>query len=151
MEKITVTGDDKGNAIIKSKNNPEYGHIRVSQVRHMFDEKGFVRPKTLTALVPGLIGDLKSLKWSVNEEVPGKIYVKESLTPFNPKDPDKDLKIAGKTGITCMLDGKPIYRKTFFTTNQATPDVLIQHSNTEEIKAAYLKLEEEEKANLQKS
>ena len=150
MDKITVTGDDKNNVVIKSKNNPEYGHIRVTQLRPVFDEKGFLRPKNLSALIPGLIGDLKMLKWTVNQEVSGRIIIKEQLAPFNPKDPDKDLKIAGKTGITCVADGQPIYRKTFFTTSQDAPDVLVAHTNGEEIKAAYEKLEKEG-ANLQKS
>ena len=46
--------------------------------------------------------------------LPGKIVVVESLTPFNPENPDRDLKIAGGTGVICRIDDQPIYRQTFY-------------------------------------
>ena len=31
--KVKVTADQAGNVIVKSSKNPEYGHIRVEQIR----------------------------------------------------------------------------------------------------------------------
>ena len=58
-------------------------------------------------------------------------------------NPEKDYKIAGKTGIVCCQDGQPVYRKTFYTLNTNAEDVAVAHNNTEDIKAAYAQLSEE--------
>lgn len=142
--KVKVAGDEAGNVIVISKNNPEYGTIRVVQDRIVFDESGFARKKSLSALIAGKVSDLRSFGWKSNQELPGKIVVRESLTPFNPKDPDRDFKVAGKSNIVCCLDGEPIYRKTLFTMNENTQDEIIAHNNTDAIRAAFL--EEKEKA-----
>lgn len=150
-EKITVTikGDGAGNAVIASKNNPKFGYIRVAQVRtDIDDETGFAKMHPMSALIPGEIPALKSFGWSEGQEVEGKIYVKEQLVPFSSKEPEKDLKFAGKTGIVCSIEGRPIYRKHFFSRNTKVEDVRLQHDNTDEIKAAYAKMKlEEENAN----
>lgn len=148
MSKVIVTANAAGQVIVKSNNNPEYGHIRVKQVRMTIDETGFARKRTVYALIPGKIEDLKGFGWSADQEVDGHIQIREQLTPFNPKDPNKDVKVAGETGIICKKDGKNVYRKCFYSTNHVE-DVLVEHDNTEEIKAAYqASSESAEKLNL---
>lgn len=137
QSKVKIKSDDLGNIIVQSKNNPEYGHIAVEQDRIVIDDKGFARKKNINALIQGTIQDLKSFGWNKNTELTGKIAIKESLEPFNAKEPDRDYKMAGKTGIVCCQDGQPIYRKHLFTFNMNEQDVLIEHTNTEDIKAAY--------------
>jgi hypothetical protein len=141
--KVRVAGDEAGNVVVISSKNSEYGTIRVVQDRAVFDESGFARKKTLSALIAGKVSDLKSFGWKVNDELDGKIVIRESLTPFNPKDPDRDFKVAGKSNIVCCLDGEPIYRKTFYTENLSVEDEIIAHNNTDAIRAAFL--EEREK------
>ncbi len=139
-EKITATvkGDGAGNSVIPSTNNPKYGYIKVAQVRtDIDDETGFAKMRPMTALIPGEIPALKSFGWKEGQEVEGKIYVREQLKPFNLKEPDKDIKQAGETGVNCTLNGSPIYRKHFFSKNVNVEDIRLQHDNTEEIKAAY--------------
>lgn len=152
-KKVIVTADESGAVIIISENNPAWGHIRVTQKRVIVDEKGFAKAKTMSALIPGELADLKAFGYVKNQEIEGRVIVKESLTPFNPKEPERDLKIAGKTGIICTLDGQPIYRKTFYTENLSARDVRIQHTNGEDIKIAYdqLKIEEENEGNKESS
>ena len=65
------------------------------------------------------------------------ILIKESLIPFNAKNPERDLKIAGDTGIVCRLEGLPIYRKTYYSTKANVDDIFVQHDNKEEIKSAF--------------
>lgn len=140
--KVVVAADKAGNVIVRSSNNPEYGHIRVEQTRMVIDESGFARRKKLSALIPGLVEDLKGFGWEAGELVSGKIIVKESLTPFNANDPERDYKIAGNSGIVCCQDGQPIYRKNFFTLSSSAEDTSVEHTNGEEIKAAYAELKE---------
>lgn len=133
---VVVAADPAGNVIIVSKNNPEYGFIRVEQSRMLVDDRGWARKKTVSALIPGKVEDLKGFDWSAGECVTGKVVVNESLTPFNAEQPDRDLKIAGDTGVICTVDGNPIYRKTVFSFDASTPDTFIKHDNVEEIRAA---------------
>lgn len=152
--KVKVTADAAGNVVVPSKNNPEWGHIRVEQLRIVVDDRGFARRKRVSALIPGLIEDLKSFGWKAGQEVEGTIIFKEQLDPFNPKDPERDYKIAGKTGVVCCIDGQPIYRKTFYSKDKSAKDVHIldeagnpvSHNNGDAIRAAYAELAEKEKA-----
>jgi len=152
-EKITATvkGDGTGNAVIPSTNNPKYGYIKVAQVRTDIDEEtGFAKMRPMTALIPGEIPALKSFGWKEGQEVEGKIYVKEQLKPFNTKDPEKDIKQAGETGVNCTLNGFPIYRKHFFSKNVNVEDIRLQHDNTEEIKEAYATIKAQKEAEAKK-
>jgi hypothetical protein len=137
--KVVVLADETTKAVVNvSDNNPEYGYIRVKQTRILADEKsGFLRAKTITALMPGLIDDLKACEFHEGQVISGKIVIEESLTPFNKKNPERDLKIAGKTGIVCRQDGQPIYRRTRFSFNESAADTYVEHTNSEELKAAY--------------
>lgn len=143
-KKVKVTADAAGNVIVRSSNNPEYGHIRVEQVKMMLDDNGFARKKKLSALIPGTVEDLAFFEWSANQEVEGTIIVKESLEPFNTRNPERDYKVAGQSGIICKMDDYPIHRKNFYVLDATAQDSLIEHTNTEEIQAAY-KLDKEEK------
>lgn len=135
--KVKVTADELGNVVVVSKNNPEWAHIRVEQSRIVIDDAGFARKKNISALIHGTTDDLKSFGWTKGQELTGKIVFKESLEPFNLSQPERDYKIAGKTGIVCCLDGQPIYRKTFYTLNSKAEDISVAHNNTEDIRAAY--------------
>lgn len=150
MKKVTVTGDKAGQAIVPSANNPEFGYVRVSQTRNVVDERGWLRNKPVAALILGKVADLKEAGYQNGQELEGKIVIKESLTAFNKKTPEKDLKVAGKTGITCMVGESPIYRKAFYSNDADAKDVLIEHTNVEAIKAAYAASLVKEKADLNK-
>jgi hypothetical protein len=138
--RVKVTADPAGNVIIPSTNNPDWGYIRVEQNRMIIDERGFARKKTVSALIPGKLEDLKAFGWTANQEVDGKIVVKERTTPFNEDQPERDYKIAGETGIVCCYYGEPIYRKAFYTLNMNAYDETVEHTNGEDIKAAYADL-----------
>lgn len=146
--KVTVTADPLGQAIVLSKANPDYGYVRVEQMRSIVDDNGWLKNKTIAALILGTTSDLKKAGYEAGQELEGSIVVREQLTPFNKKTPEKDLKVAGKTGITCMVDTKPIYRKAFWNQNANAQDVLVAHTNVEAIKAAYAKQLATEKSGL---
>ena len=140
--KVVVTADKAGNVITRSQNNPDFGHIRVEQTRMLIDDNGFARMKKLSALIPGSVEELQGFGWEANQEVEGRVVVKERQTPFNAKDPERDFKIAGASGIVCTLNGAPIYRKHVFTFDTSAQDVTVEHDNQEEIKAAYAEAKE---------
>ena len=140
--KVKVTANDKGQVIVPSQNNPEYGYIRVEQTRMEVDNNGFARKKTLSALISGEIEDLKGFGWSNGQLVDGQIVVKEQLEPFSTKNPERDYKYAGETGIVCCQDAQPIYSKIFFTFDMEASDKKEAHTNGDEIKAAYAEAKE---------
>ena len=136
QNKVNIVADDMGNIIRQSSNNAEFGHIRLEQQRVVFGNTGWVKSSNRSTLLHGKMDDLQNLQLSVNTPLTGKIIVKESLTPFSNNDPDRDLKVAGETGIICAVDGEPIYRKTFFVADVTAEDVLIAHTNGDAIREA---------------
>lgn len=134
MSTVQVVADDNGNVINVSQNNPEYGYIRVQQVAFQINDRGWLRNVKRSALIKGKVEDLQDANYTAGTSIPGKIVVIESFVPFNPENPEKDLKIAGETGVVCRVDDQPIYRQTFFTSNLNAFDELITHNNSDEIK-----------------
>ena len=137
--KVIVLSDETTGAVVNiSENSPEWGYIRVKQTRILADEKsGFLRAKTVTALMPGLVEDLQAADFHAGQAISGKIVIEEALTPFNKKNPERDLKIAGKTNIVCRIEGEPIYRRTRFSFNVEAEDTYKAHDNIEELRSAY--------------
>lgn len=134
MGKVVVTADKNGNIIGVSENNPEYGYVRVEQSGAFINDQGWLRLSKRSTFIKGLVSDLQEVGFKEGQELAGKIIVVESLSPFNTENPDRDLKIAGDSGVICRLDDQPIYRQTFYTTNMDSTDQLIPHTNVEEIR-----------------
>ena len=134
--KVAIVRDEHGNTLRISKKNPEFAYVRLQQDRVMVGSTGWLNRKTVSTLLHGRLDDLQSLNLENQEAVTGKIIVKEQLEPFSSDNPDRDLKMAGDTGIVCCYGGAPIYRKTFFTVNSNAEDALVAHDNTEDIKIA---------------
>lgn len=134
MSKVVVVADKNGNIIGQSTNNPEYGYIRVQQKTVQISDQGWLKTVNRSAILKGKMEDLLAAEYREGTQLPGKIIVVEALEPFNPINPDKDLKIAGDTGIICRVEDQPIYRNSFYTTNPNAYDELITHTNTDEIK-----------------
>ena len=142
--KVKVEANKQGDLISRSPNSPQWGWIRVTQMRNVLQEEtGIIRPVFCSALVQGKISDLKRLGWKDGMELDGKIIFKDSLTPFRKVNSDKDFKVAGNSGIVCSLEGQAIYRKYLYSANPAAQDVVIEHDAAcrLQIRQAYLELE----------
>lgn len=136
--KVTVLADDTtGSVITVSENNSDYGFVRVQQIKTFIDDNGFLRRKPISALIPGTVSELQEAGFFAGQQLDGKIVIEEALEPFNSKAPQRDLKIAGDTGVVCTLGGLPIYRRTKFSFANNAEDMLIKHDNVEELRAAY--------------
>ena len=136
--KVIILADETTGAVVNvSEKNPEYGYVRVQQIRTMIDDNGFLRRKPVTALIPGTIEELEASGFFAGQALEGKIVIEESLEPFNQKEPERDLKVAGETGIVCTFGGLPIYRRTKMSFDATVADTLIKHDNVEQLRAAY--------------
>jgi hypothetical protein len=146
--KVKVVARD-GQVVVPGENNPNFASIRVEQTRVMFVDN-WIKKKELSALIQGTTEDLTSLGFFNGMQLPGNIFIKESITPFRAINPERDLKYAGKTGVICMQDENPIYRVTVYNSN-SDEDVLVKHTNSFEIANAQnvaVTNEEEESFNL---
>jgi len=140
---VTVLADDNGMVIRQSKNNPEYGFVVLQQTRTMIQSNpanvknvGWLKTQKMTTLLKGKMEELKMFGFTKGMELPGKIVVKESTTPFSEENPDQHLKIAGDTGIVCCIHGEPIYRITYYTADASEQDEFVQHNNVDAIRSA---------------
>jgi hypothetical protein len=140
--KVRISPDEQGNAIRVSKNNPEYAHMRITQERVDFGSNGWVNRKVFSSLIHGKTEDLKQMGFTAGQELPGNIVVLEQLNPFNSNDPERDLKIAGETGIVCKgVDAetgevRDIYRTTRYDATGQMQSITIAHVNGDEIREA---------------
>lgn len=138
--KVKIVADPiTGSVIHLSTNNPEYGYIKLEQVKTVIDDNGFLKKQIMSALIHGPVGILKEMNYKADQELEGRIVVQESLTPWNKKNPENDLKIAGKTGIVCRIENQPIYRRTIYTEKENVVDTFIAHDNGQELRIAYEK------------
>ena len=136
--RVKVTSDQMGNVIGRSSNNPEYGYIRITQKVSYFNAQGFLVSKSYSTLLKGRVEELQELNLKTGDELQGQIVIKEQLFPFyeGVGGNTKDLKYAGNAGIVCTVDDQPIYRQCFYTEDLNDTDVLITHTNSEDIKEA---------------
>jgi len=134
-QKVRVTADELGNVITQSL-NPEIGYIRIEQQLHTIGLNNWVKNERRSALIFGNIKDLAVLNFKKDqfwEQHVNDILLKQ---PFNPETAEREMKLAGSTGVVCRVDDQPIYRRTRYTMNMDEQDTLIQHTNTDEIKEA---------------
>ena len=136
QNQVNIIADDMGNVVRQSNTNSEYGYVRLTQKRVTFGSGGWVKSSNLSTLIHGKLEDLQEMDFKANEALTGKIVIREQLEPFSSNDPDRDYKYAGDTGIICCIDGQPIYRKTFFVPNVIAEDVLLSHTNGDDIREA---------------
>lgn len=136
MNLVTVRKSEDGLTIRTSK-NPLYGFVVMEQKgAFTVSATGWVDIKSPTCLIQGSMEHLKAMEDKLNAGLVGKIVHKESLEPFNLKNPANDIKYAGKTKIACSVKGKPIYRVSTFTADINAVDELIAHDNGKQISEA---------------
>jgi hypothetical protein len=135
--KAIIVADATTGSVINMSSNPDFGYVRVEQAVNQYDDNGFLRRKKLSAIISAPIGDLQEAGYYAGQLLDGKFIIQESTTPWNEKNPERDLKVAGSTGIVCRLEGAPIYRRTLYTEKENLKDTLIAHDNVDELRAAY--------------
>lgn len=135
---VKVVADATTGAVVKiSDNNPDFASVRLEQVRTVIGNNNFIERKVVSTLLQGDTADLTAMGFYAGQELPGTIVIEESMTPFNKKTPERDLKVAGETGIVCTVGGQPIYRRAVYSTASNAQDTLIKHDNVEQLRSAY--------------
>lgn len=80
-----------------------------------------------------------NVKPTANAILPGIVVVKETLTPMSSVDPTRGMKYpnaaAKAQGLACTLNGQPVYRDTYYTSDIEEEDELIAHDNKDQISA----------------
>ena len=136
---VFIKADENGSVIRVSDKNPDYGWVIFAQETPTFSNN-WLKLSTRSVRQMGIVADLERLNYSPNQKLAGQIIVTESFNPFNENEPERDLKIAGDTGIVCSVNGQPIYRRSKYSSTVNATDInLIQHDNVEELRAAYAK------------
>ncbi len=133
---VLVHGNEKGEVIIHAKSGNGYAHIKVSMERMVVDEVGYARKKQIFAQIAGLAKDLEGFGWRSGQMVRGNIVIKERLEPFNSNDPNRDAKRVGKTNTLFKFEGKTIYKKNVYTSDEDAHDLFRDHDNFEEVNKA---------------
>lgn len=123
---VKVTAKD-GKVVIASENKPEFGYIRVES-KHTTFEDGWLQEQNRSALIRGKVEGLNKLGLVEGKSIMGKIYVKESLTPFGPS---QNPKINPETGATITHNGSPVYRESYFTADMNKADELLSSDKVE--------------------
>ena len=135
---VKIVADATTGAVVKvSESNPEFSSVRLEQVRTVIGNNNFIERKTVSTLLQGATSDLTAMGFYAGQELPGSIVIEESLTPFNKKTPERDLKVAGETGIICTVGGQPIYRRAVYSAATNAQDTLVKHDNVEQLRSAY--------------
>lgn len=135
---VKIVADATTGAVVKiSDNNPDFASVRLEQVRTVIGNNNFIERKVVSTLLQGATADLTAMGFYAGQELPGTIVIEESMTPFNKKTPERDLKVAGETGIICTVGGQPIYRRAVYSTASNAQDTLIKHDNVEQLRSAY--------------
>jgi hypothetical protein len=135
---VKIVADATTGAVVRvSENNPDFASVRVEQTRMVIGNNNFIERKTVSALLQGSTADLTLMGFYAGQELPGTIVIEESLTAFNKKTPERDLKVAGDTGIICTVGGQPIYRRAVYSSASNAQDTLIKHDNVEQLRSAY--------------
>ena len=135
---VKIVADATTGAVVRvSETNPEFASVRLEQVRTVIGSNNFIERKVVSTLLQGATADLTAMGFYAGQELPGNIVVEESLTPFNKKTPERDLKVAGDTGIICTVGGQPIYRRSTYSAAANAQDTLIKHDNVEQLRSAY--------------
>lgn len=130
-QNVIVSANAEGNVINMSK-NPMYGYIVVKQNRIQF-KSGFARHTEFTALITGEIRILEMLNFREGQELPGNIIVEESLTPFDGKHREGDLKRTRDGRYFTTVEGEPIYRRNVYDETGCREDDLIGVKQTFEL------------------
>lgn len=139
--KVNIMADDHGNKIRVSSNNPEFGYIRLQQNTTTIGTNNWLKSQNRSTLVHGKVEELET-SFSGIDHLPGQLIIREQITAFDNNNPDRDLKMAGETGVICKAVDKetgeivPIYRKTFFDPTMQMEDTLMPHVNSDEIREA---------------
>ena len=105
MNKVQIIPDELGNVVRQSKNNSEFGYVRLQQDRVTYGTNGWVKRSQVSTLLHGKMDDFDAIGIKDQSELNGKIIIKEQTEPFSANMPDRDLKYAGDTGVICCIYG----------------------------------------------
>jgi len=122
-----------GAVITVSKNNSQYGTIRVDS-ESVSLENGFVNRSKRTAFIRGKVEDLQSLGYKAGQVLHGKILKKESFSPFYEGQKSK---INPNNGEIILTNDRETFLDYTYTSDANALDVWVGSTNkVEEVQSA---------------
>jgi hypothetical protein len=127
MRTIVKAHTTTGLVVTPSTNSPEYGTIRVEQVAFSVTN-GFTNKSTRSAFIKGKLSDFADMGLKKDGLFPieGRILIKES---FEPMYEGQKAKLNPSSGEEIKIDGRLVYRDSYFTSDESLSDVLITESS----------------------
>jgi len=119
-----IAHPETGAVITVSKNNSQYGTIRLDSENVSF-EGGFVNKSRRTAFIRGKVEDLQSLNFKTGQMLSGKIVKKESFTPFYEGQRPK---INPSNGEIILTNGEETFLDYTYTSDANAADVWVGFS-----------------------
>ena len=132
MKKVLIRANEKGSIYNETKTKGLFFvHLTSSEIKL---SNNFLKKVTLHCNVFANLDLLKETFAADATSIPGKLYIVESFT-----GDDDNIKRAGSDGPELLglhPNGEhlPIYRKIFYDATGTKKDVLIPHTNVDEIK-----------------
>lgn len=129
---VTVIANPKTGKVFNQnanlgKDGKAYGWFMVeSKVLDMTGAIVSLKRRTAIKAISKEAYDAAASMLQVGSQLPGKIVVRESLTPFYEGQTPKT---AGEGGTVCTKGGQPIYRQTEYSDLLEECDTLIAHDN----------------------
>ena len=124
--------DMNGNGIRKAKGENDY--IRLGSIVLGDNLRAVPRYTNTFQPTQSLENLMKLLRAKEGSKITGKLIRVDSMTPFRRTNPELDIKWADKAaGIACMVDDKHIYSRTEHVMATSKEDIVISHTNREQI------------------
>ena len=123
-----VAHPETGEVVTPNPKKPQFGSVRIDQ-EVVSVEGGFLNRQNRVAFLGGRVEDLQSMGYKEGQKLPGKIIIKESLTPFYA---DQTPKINPETDEVLTQNGNPIYRDLKYTENINASDSLLEHDTVDQ-------------------
>ena len=150
ISKVLITPTESGKVINSYESNPEFGYIKLEQTITK-PVAGWLKEFKSSTLMKGSIKALQSfVQQNPTLQLSGKLVTKEYTESAVPEEFanqffNKDLgyeeqikgyvKRAGKDGPALLSGTERIVRFTVWDSNNSDQDVIIMHTNSEEVKA----------------
>lgn len=136
MSKIIVRANPETNEVLTpNPNKAGWSTTRVEQSTPTMSGR-IVNIQKRVAFITGETANMEALGLTNGGEfpIPGRLVVKESLTPFYEGQSPKI--VPNTNDLVCTLGGAPIYREVTFSSDTTVQDVFVAHDNIDEIRAA---------------
>ena len=115
----------KGTVVTPRENNPEFGAVRIDEVKTTI-VNNFVNKSRRTAFLGGTVKDLTAMNFKDGQAIAGTIVKQES---FNPFFEGQSPKINPSTSEVVLTDEKPTFLNYIYSADATALDVWVGNTS----------------------